>query len=109
MVHHVLISVSDHGTASIPPFAAHDVHGLGEKGVRAAHCRPDVQVVRPVLNRDVERVPARVEIGHDCIASPVSVSVDHVAAVAVLQQVGIEPSVFRPRQWVWTNTDFGFG
>ena len=52
------------------------------EGVGVAHHRADVEVVAPVLDRDVERVPAAVEVGDDRLHPPVPVAVDDVAAVA---------------------------
>ncbi len=46
---------------------------------RAAHDRPDVQVVLPVLDRHVEPVPTGVELGDDRVHRPVAEPVDDVA------------------------------
>ena len=50
----------------------------------------------PVLDGHVEAVPALVQIGDDRFAGPVAVAVDDVAAIAVLQQLGVVTLVRRP-------------
>jgi hypothetical protein len=61
--------------------------------------------VAPVLDGDVERMPAVVEVGDDRLDSPVAVAVDDVAAVAPSQQVGVEPRVVGPGLGVRSDTD----
>ena len=58
----------------------------GEERVRGADDGADVEVVLPVLDRDVEVVPAGVEVGDDRLHRPVAVAVDDVAAVALGEQ-----------------------
>src|SRR5690606_29582316 len=50
----------------------------------------------PVLDRDVERMPSRVEIVHDRLEAPVAVAVDDVAGIAALEQLGIVARVVGP-------------
>ena len=97
VVSQVLVAVGDHRSSPVPPTAADDVHLGGEERVRRPHDRPDVEVVAEVLDRHVEGVPAPVEVGDDRLDGPVAVAVDHVAPVAVGQQLRIEPRVLRPR------------
>ena len=96
MVDDVLVAVGDHGTAAVPAALADDVHLGGGEGVGGAHDRADVEVVLPVLDRDVEGVAAGVEVGDDRLEPPVAVAVDDVAAVAVLEQLGVVALVGRP-------------
>ena len=83
VVAHVLVAVGDHRAATVPPTLADDVHLGGEERVRGAHDRADVEVVLPVLDGDVEGVPAGVEVGDDRLEAPVAVAVDDVAPVTV--------------------------
>ena len=92
----VLVAVGHHGSALVPPTAADDVDGVGGERVGGAHDRPDVHVVLPVLDRDVERMPVLVEIGDDRLHPPVAVAVDHVAGVALAQQLRVEVVPLRP-------------
>ena len=55
----VLVPVGDHRASAVPPLAPDDMHLCGEEGVRRSDDRADVEVVLPVLDRDVESVPAR--------------------------------------------------
>ena len=71
---------------------AADVEGVG-----GADDRADVEVVLPVLDGHVQRVPALVEIGDDGRHGPVAVAVDHVAGVAPREQVRVQAGVVRPR------------
>ena len=66
------------------------MHLRGEERVGGAHDRADVEVVLPVLDRDVELVPAGVEVGDDRVEPPVAVAVDDVAAVPSLEQLGVD-------------------
>ncbi len=105
MVHHVLVAVGDHGAPAVPASLADDVNRGREERVGVAHHRPDVQVVLPVLDGDVERHPAQVEVGDDRVHRPVAVAIDDVAAVSVGQQRRVEPRIGRPGLGMWADTD----
>ena len=83
-----LVAVGHHGAAPVPAAPPDDVHGVDGERVGGPHHRADVGVVAEVLDRDVQRVPARVDVGDDRLARPVPVRVDDVAGVAVAQQSG---------------------
>ena len=83
-----LVAVGHHGAAPVPAAPADDVHGVDGERVGGAHHRADVGVVAEVLDRDVQRVPALVDVGDDRLARPVAVCVNDVAGVAVAQQAG---------------------
>ncbi len=102
---HVLVPVGDHGTALVPATPADDVHLGGQERVGVAHDRTDVHVVLPVLDRHVERMPAAIEIGHDGVVAPVAVLVDHVAPIAVREQLRIETRIVGPRLRVRADAD----
>ena len=85
----VLVAVGDHGAATVPAPASDDVHGVDGEGVGGADHRADVGVVAEVLDGDVQRVPAAVDVGDDRLARPVPVGVDDVASVAVAQQLRV--------------------
>ena len=89
VVPHVLVAVGDHGAAPVPPAPADDVHLGGEERVGVADHRADVEVVLPVLDRDVEVVPAGVQVGDDRLVPPVAVAVDDVAPVAGGEQLRV--------------------
>ncbi len=57
----------------------------------------DVGVAAEVLDGDVERVPALVDVGDDRLARPVPVCVDDVARVTVAQQGRVVPRIGRQR------------
>src|SRR5699024_11454236 len=88
----MLIAVRHHRPAAVPPATAHDVHGGRIERVRRADDGADVEIVLPVLDRDVETVATRVEVRHDRIHGPVPVPVDHVAAVPLGPQPGTPPT-----------------
>ncbi len=106
VVVHVLIPVGHHRPPPVPSALADDVDRGGQERVGVADHRADVEVVLPVLDRDVERMTAGVEIGHDGLTGPVSVSVDNVAPVPVAQQLGIEAGVVRPGVRMGPDADF---
>ena len=87
VVPHVLVAVGDHRAAPVPPSVADDVHLAGQEGVGRAHDRADVEVVLPVLDGHVEVVAPGVEVGDDRLHRPVAVAVDHVAPVALGEQL----------------------
>ncbi len=96
-----LIAVGHHGTPAIPAPAPDDVHGVHRERVGGAHHRTDVGVVAEVFDRDVQRVPAAIDIGDDRLPGPVPVGVDDVSSVTVPQQDWVIPwvvgEVARPR------------
>ena len=57
VVAHVLVAVGDHRAAPVPTPPPDDVHLGGQERVRRPDHRADVEVVLPVLDRDVEGVP----------------------------------------------------
>ena len=84
-----LVAVRDHRTAPVPPSPPDDMHGVDGERIRGAHHAADVRVVPEVHDRDVQRVPAGVDIGDDRLAGPVPVRVDDVAGVTVAQQLRV--------------------
>ena len=82
VVVHVLVPVRHHHAPLVPAPPAHDVHRRRAERVRGPHHGPDVEVVREVLDRHMERMPAAVEVGDDRLAAPVAVGVDDVPPVA---------------------------
>src|SRR5680860_269628 len=83
----VLVSVGHHGPPTVPSALADNVKRLGVEGVRGPDHRPDVEVVAPVLDRNVEVEPVEVQVAHDGLVAPVAVLVHDVAAVALGQQL----------------------
>ena len=106
MVMEVLVPVGDHRTSSVPPSFSNDVYTARLKGVGVADDGPDVEVVLPVLDRNVEWVAGFVEVGDDRFALPISIDIDDVSRVAVFQKIGIEVFVLRPGGGVRADTHF---
>ena len=102
---HVLVTVSDHGATAIPALFTNDVHRGGQECVRIAHHGADVEVVLPILDRDVKPMAPSVEIGHDRLARPVAIGVNNVAAIAIAKQFGIVLRPFRPGLLMGTHPD----
>src|SRR5215211_2346343 len=50
----------------------------------------------PVLDRDLQRMPPGLKISNDRRDFPVAISIDDIAAIAVLEQLRIEPAVIGP-------------
>ena len=82
-----------------------DVHGGRKERVCVPHDGPDVEVVFPVLDRDVQAVAAQVEVIDDCRDRPVAISVHHVATIAAGEQLGIEVRLGWPRLRMGSGTD----
>ena len=107
VVPHVLVAVGDHRAAPVPPPVADDVH-LARPGTRwRCARRADVEVVLPVLDRDVEVVPPGVEVGDDRLHRPVAIAVDDVAAVALGQQLRVVLLARSATPRPWPDTDLG--
>ena len=109
MVADVLVAVRHHRAAAVPFAVADDVHLLGEEGVRSTDDRADVQVVLPVLDRDMERMPLLVEVLDDRLEPPVPVFVHHVAPIAGREQLGIEAWIVRRIALPRADPDLGGG
>ena len=105
VVRDVQIAIGDHRAATIPPAPPHDADGGRIERVRRTHDRSDVEIVREVLDRDVERVTCEIEVGDDRLDRPVAIPVHDVAPIAVPQELGIEPRVVGPGQLVRTYAD----
>src|SRR5699024_6472886 len=71
--------------------------------------RPDVEVVLPVLHRDVQGVPADVQVGDYRVHRLVAVLVDDVAPVSVAEQLRVVAVVLRPRALPWADAHRRFG
>ncbi len=97
VVAQALIAVGHHGAAPVPASTADDVHGVDGERVGRPHHGADVRVVAEVLDRDVQRMPAPVDVGDDRVTRPVPVCVNDVAGVAVTQQRGVVPRVVGQR------------
>ncbi|GAA2505173.1 hypothetical protein Ahu01nite_041830 [Winogradskya humida] len=69
----------------------------GEEGVGVADHRADVEVVLPILDRDVEGVPALIEVGHHSLALPVAIPVDDIAPIPFDKELGVEVLTGRQR------------
>ena len=95
---HMLISVGDHGSATIPALATHDVNFLRQEGIRGTHDGADIEVVVEILDGHVERMSPGVEILDDRLESPISIFVDDISAVAVAQQIRIKSIIVWPRK-----------
>ena len=88
-----LIAVGHHGAAPVPATPPDDVHGVDGECVGRAHHRADIRIVAEVLDRNVQRVPALVDVGDDRLARPIAVCVNDIAGVAVAQQLGVVAGV----------------
>ena len=102
----MLVAIGDHCPSTVPTFLADDVDLGGQEGVGVTDHRPDIQIVLPVLDGDMERMAAFVEVGDDRLVAPIAVAVNDVATIAVSKQLGVEVRVVRPRVGVGTDPDF---
>ena len=84
-----LIAVGHHRPAAVPAAPPDDVDGVHRERVGRTDHRADVGVVAEVLDRDVQRVPARVDVGDDRFPRPIAVRVNDIAGVTVAQQRGV--------------------
>lgn len=70
------------------------VHG---KGVGGAHDGADVGVVFKVFDRYVEAVAAGVDIFNNRLTGPITIGVNNVAAIALVEEGDVEKRACRPR------------
>ena len=92
-----LIAIGDHGAAAVPAAAADDVDGIDGEGVGGANHRSDIGVITEVLDRHVQRVSTRIDIGDDRLPPPIPIRVNDVAGITVFQQLGVVAHVVRER------------
>jgi hypothetical protein len=107
-MHHMLVAVGDHRAAFIPTSTANYVDRVGKKRVGAPDNRANVQVVLPILNRDVEAMAASVEIRDDGFHRPVAILINHIARVAVRKQFRIKMIAFGQRPHPGAHSMRGF-
>lgn len=100
----VLVAISHHGPAAVPALATHDVDLAGQKGVGGPDDGSNIEVVLQILNGHMEGMPTRIELGHDCVKSPIAKLVNDIASVALSQQGLIQARVHRPRLGMWANS-----
>ena len=102
----VLVAIGDHRAPTVPATLADDVEGGDIEGVGGADDRADVEVVLPVLDRDVQREASAVEVGDNRVVPPVTKAVLDVAPVTLAQQLGVEARVLGPRARPGTDAHF---
>ena len=81
MMDHGEVAVGNHGASTIPIALADDVNGADIEGVGGANNRTNVEIMLPILNRNLQFMALGVEIGDDCLNFPISVMIKDVAAV----------------------------
>ncbi len=95
VVNDVLVSIGHHGAPPIPAPTPHDVDGGCGKRVGRADYRADVGVVREVLDGDMHRVTARVDVLDYRFPRPVPVLVQDVSTITLGQQYRVVALVGR--------------
>lgn len=104
MVHmHVL--VGHHRSSAIPSLLADDVHTFGIESVRGSNDGADIQIVLPVLDRNMKRVAASVEVSNDRFVRPIPITIADIAAITVFEEFGVESPIVWPWQGMRTNPD----
>ena len=105
MMPNMLIPIGHHRSASVPPALADDMHFSCQKGVGRPHHASDVEVVLPVLDRDVKTMASLIEIGHDRVATPIAVSINDIAPITGREQLRVEAWVVWPRLLMRPHAD----
>lgn len=80
------------------------MHCRRPKRVGVANHGADVEVMFPVLDRDMERMTSTLQFLNDCLVAPVSKLVDHVAGIASFQERFIQSGILWPGQRVRTDS-----
>ncbi|MEY4898452.1 MAG: hypothetical protein RL294_263 [Actinomycetota bacterium] len=96
VVNHMLVTIGDHRPALVPAPAADDVDRIREERVRGANNRPDVEVVLPVLDRDVKSMTLGIKVSDNRFHRPIAVFVDDIAGVAIFEERWVEVGGGRP-------------
>ena len=65
------------------------MHGVDGEGIRSAHHGSDVGIVLEVLDGDMQGMPALIDVRGDRFPAPVTVGVNHVAAITLAQQLWV--------------------
>ena len=105
MVPDVLITIGNHCPPPIPTAFANDVNFASEECVCGPHDCADVEVVLPVLNCDVERVPSCIEVGDDRRLRPVAITINNVATIAFCEQLRVPHRPIGPWLQMWSYAD----
>jgi hypothetical protein len=84
------------------------VDAVREEGVCVADDRADVEIMLKVLDRNVEAVSSRVEIGDDRLSRPVPVVIENIPAISMSEQLLIQPFVLRPWTQMWSDANRSF-
>jgi hypothetical protein len=100
------VFVGHHCAAAIPSFLADDVNTLCIEGIGCSHDSSDVQIVLPILDRNMKRMSVSVEVSDDCLVRPIAIPITHISAITVFKKFGIKPWIIRPRSGKGTNSDF---
>lgn len=102
---HMHVLIGDHRATTVPPTFAHDVHPGCVECIRGSDDGADVQIMLPILDRHMERVSTRIEIGDDGRIRPVAILITDVAPISVLEEFAIESIVIGPWSWMGTDPD----
>mgnify|MGYP003337032301 CR=1 FL=1 len=86
----VLVLLGDHGSTPVPPAVSDDMNLGSQERVGGPNDRANVHVVLEVFDSDMEGVPTRIQVGDDGLHRPEPIAIDHIARVAVAQELGVQ-------------------
>jgi hypothetical protein len=96
MVRNVEVAVGDHGASPVPAATADDVYATNVERVGRTHHRANVEVVFPVLDRNLQDMAPGLKIGNDGTDGPVAIAIENIAPVTLFEELGVKPWVVRP-------------
>lgn len=105
MMRDVEVAIGHHCSAPIPPAPSDDMDGMGREGICRTYHRSDVEVVVEILDRDVKLVTTGPQIRHDRVHTPIAVAINHIAAIALREQLWVPLVPRGPRLRMRANAD----
>ena len=81
MVAHVLIAVGDHGSSPVPALYSPTMWTSATRNAFQSARSTQVEILFPVLNGKVDRMPTSIEVRADRVHRPVAVLVTDIATV----------------------------
>ena len=77
------VAIGHHCTALIPITLSNDVYGADIKCIRCTYDRSNVEIVLPILNRNLQLVSLGIEISNNRGDRPIAIVVEDIASVAI--------------------------
>ena len=79
------VLVCHHRATSVPIALSDDMDSRDIEGIRRPYDRSDIEIVLPVLDRDMQWSAAGIKISDDLLDLPIAVLIEDVAAISIFK------------------------